>query len=297
MAYYNISKDPSRAKTAFTQAFSADPQDGRLLQELDQLDRLMGKTPAERLARLDANNSLVQSRDDLYIERIVLCNLLGHYDRAIDLFSQHTFRPWEGGEGKVTEQYIQTHLLRGWQKLTSSDTQGALADFESTLTFPPNLGEGRHTVWLSEANLFYHMGRAHQKLGQTDAAAEWYQRCISENKGNPGMYFFQGLAMRHSGDEATAKAKFELLLTTGRQRLESSSENEKFPTSVPSVMVLKVDQALLTRIEGHYLLGLGHLGLGQNEAAREQFKTVLKLDGNHLGAHTRLCRLDSGTKE
>jgi tetratricopeptide (TPR) repeat protein len=297
MAYYNIGKDPARAKTAFQQAFSANPQDGRLLHELDQLDRLTGKVPTERLARLDAYDSLVHGRDDLYIERIVLCNLLGQFDRSIDLFSRHTFRPWEGGEGKVTEQYIQAHLLRGWQKLTAADAAGALADFEATLTFPSNLGEGRHAIWLSEANLFYHVGRAHQAMGHTDEAAHWYQRCITENKGNPAMHFYQGLALRHSGDESGAKARFEILLTAGRQRLESSAENEKFPTSIPSVMVLKVDQALLTRIEGLYLLGLGHWGLGQGKEAREQFDAVLKLDGNHLGARTRLNRVDTSTEE
>ena len=33
-------------------------------------------------------------------------NLLGDYEKAKDLISNRKFHPWEGGEGKVTGQYI-----------------------------------------------------------------------------------------------------------------------------------------------------------------------------------------------
>jgi hypothetical protein len=42
----------------------------------------------------------------LTIERITLLNILGRPDDASRLLAGRTFHPWEGGEGKVTGQYV-----------------------------------------------------------------------------------------------------------------------------------------------------------------------------------------------
>ena len=51
-----------------------------------------------RLARLEKNNRVVETRDDALSREIQLLVLLGRYDRAIDLLSTHHFHVWEGGE-------------------------------------------------------------------------------------------------------------------------------------------------------------------------------------------------------
>ena len=49
---------------------------------------------------------LFEQRDDLCIERITLYNQLGEYRTAYNLINARKFHPWEGGEGKVTSQYV-----------------------------------------------------------------------------------------------------------------------------------------------------------------------------------------------
>ena len=39
-------------------------------------------------------------------ERITLYNQLGRYTEAKELIAARNFHPWEGGEGKITGQYV-----------------------------------------------------------------------------------------------------------------------------------------------------------------------------------------------
>jgi len=80
-------------------AFALDKKDARVLMELDQLYKIMGRSFEERLQRLETYPALVAQRDDLYLERVTLYNNLGDYERAIGLLAARKFHPWEGGEG------------------------------------------------------------------------------------------------------------------------------------------------------------------------------------------------------
>lgn len=49
----------------------------------------------------------------------------------------------------------------------------------------------------------------------------------------------------------------------------------------------------LNRIaSGHYLAGLGHLGLGETHEARSRFEQALEAQPDHLGARTALGALE-----
>src|SRR4029079_8029814 len=106
LAYYNKLNEPARALQSFETAFELNPADARVLFELDQLHKKLKRPPAQRLALLVQHASLVEQRDDLTIELISLLNQLGRPEDAFDLIAGRTFHPWEGGEGKVTGQYV-----------------------------------------------------------------------------------------------------------------------------------------------------------------------------------------------
>ena len=59
--------------------------------------------------------------------------------------------------------------------------------------------------------------------------------------------------------------------------------------SLPDFLVFDEDLALHNRIHCHFMIGLGHLGLASEEA-EEQFRVVLALRSDHLGAmiHQRM---------
>ena len=310
MAYYNIEKNPQKAVHSYQAACQANPNDARLFFELDQLEKRLGAKPEERLTQLESHLHLVQQRDDLSIERISLYNLLGNYDKALELLGQRSFRPWEGGEGRVSREYIQAHLQRGIRLLDTVYLKGqpqaadaavtALADFQATLTFPANLGEGRHEIWMPEAHLFYHIGRAYQALEDKQRAVEFFEKSAAESKPHPQMAYYQGLALQKLNRAEEADQKFRSLLDAGQQILLSVAAAEKgtatriFETSVPTLSVLNDDPVLYTQMEGHYLLGLGYMGCKKMTEAAAEFTKVLEMDGCHFGAKTQLERIQTG---
>src|SRR5262249_43571869 len=72
IGYFNVHRNPSKARAAYNRAFRAAPTDARLLYECDQLWKRLGETPAKRLRGLEKRLELVHQRDDLSVE---LCAL------------------------------------------------------------------------------------------------------------------------------------------------------------------------------------------------------------------------------
>jgi len=296
IAYYNIEKNPQKAVLSYQAACRANPQDARLFFELDQLQKRLGTAPEARLAQLETRLDLVQQRDDLSLERISLYNLLGGYDKALELLGQRTFRPWEGGEGRVSREYTYAHLQRGLRFLEIGQPQEALADFQATLVFPANLGEGRHEIWTPEAHLFYHLGCAYQTLGDQARAVEFFEKSAAENKPHPHLAYYQGSALQKLNRSEAAEQKFKSLLDAGQQIMASTatSPTRTFETSVPALSMFDDDPVLYARVEGHYLSGLGYMGYDKMAEAAAEFTKVLQIDGCHASAKVLLERIQSG---
>src|SRR5207244_9461456 len=124
-------------------AFACNSLDARVLYELDQLYKRVGYAPEKRLANLEGHWELVMARDDLYLEYITLLNTLKQYDKAIALLAGRTFHPWEGGEGKVTGQYVFAHTGLGKRHLSTQQCQEAIEVLQKPPLYPPNRGEGK----------------------------------------------------------------------------------------------------------------------------------------------------------
>lgn len=279
LAYYNIERGPEKARRAFQQAFKVDVQNARLLYELDQLEKRVGASPEERLARLEAHLDLVEQRDDLYLELVTLSIQCGRYDAAVKLLESRHFHPWEGGEGKVTRAYVHAHLLRGKDCLERGEPQKALQDFLAALTYPANLGEGKHEVLTSDADVLYHVGLAYQALGDTERAGDAYRRAAEET--DPEQLYYRGLALRRLGRDREADETFRALITRGNERLQAGARIDYFATSLPTFLIFEDDPAAHNAADAHVLRGLGYLGLEQARDAETEFATVLDLNRNH----------------
>jgi tetratricopeptide (TPR) repeat protein len=293
MAYFNIEKNPHKALLSYQAACQLNPNDARLFFELDQLQKFLGTAPEERLAQIESRLELAGQRDDLSLERISLYNLRGDYDKALQLLDERTFRPWEGGEGRVSQAYIFAHLQRGARLLQTGQAQAALADFQAALSFPANLGEGRHAIWLPEADIFYFLGCAYQALGDTSAAVHYFEKCVAENKPHPEMLYYKGLALQKLGRPEEAGQKFTSLREIGAQRL-ASVDFQTFQTSVPTLTVLNDDPSSYIQKDGHFWLGLGWMGAGKMGEAAEEFTRTLQIDPCHASAKIYLERIQAG---
>jgi hypothetical protein len=97
---------PEKARLSLEKAFSLDRSDARIGMELDQLYKRLNLNPKLRWAFLEENHTLVEKRDDLFLEKVTLLNLKGRYEEAYSTIMSRQFHPWEGGEGIVSEQYV-----------------------------------------------------------------------------------------------------------------------------------------------------------------------------------------------
>src|SRR6185369_12234118 len=102
--------NPEAANEMYKRAFSANPNDARLLYEWDQLTKRAALvSPQERLHKIIELQDLADRRDDLTIEFITLLNQCGQWEAALRHLSSRRFSPWEGGEGLVSAQYAYAH--------------------------------------------------------------------------------------------------------------------------------------------------------------------------------------------
>jgi tetratricopeptide (TPR) repeat protein len=293
LAYYNQRHDPERALKRFTAAFDLNPNDARVLFELDQLRKKLNQPPDERLAFLDRHTALVEQRDDLTIERVTLLNLLHRPAEALHVLTSRSFHPWEGGEGKVTGQYVTSLLEMARATLEQGEYTTAVAHLTRAQAYPRNLGEGK-LPGTQENNIFLYLGRAYTALGQHEQARDAFERAATGpsepasamyyNDQPPDMMFYQGLARHDLGQVAEAQAIFQKLVEYGRAHLADDVKLDYFAVSLPQLLVFDEDLKRRNQIHCCYMMALGYTGLGELAAADAQYAQVLELDRSHLGA-------------
>src|SRR5262249_37738213 len=108
----------------------------------------------------------------------------------------------------------------------------------------------------------------------------------------PEMIFYQGLALRALGSEATAVRRFETLIGYGKAHLRDDVNIDYFAVSLPEFLVFDADFAAKNELHCRFMLALGYLGIGRDHLAEQEFANILQIDSNHLGAltHRGLCR-------
>ena len=295
LAYYNKLSDPQKALTSLEKAFSLDTSDARVLMELDQLYKKLNKPHHERLSLLETHFHLVGSRDDLYLERVMLYNHLEAYQTAKDLLAEYKFHPWEGGEGKVVGQYLLACIELAKQALADGNAKSALELLEQAEHYPENLGEGKLSG-IQENDIFYLEGLAYEKLGDAETARNFFMKAtqgmaepvqaIFYNDPQPDKIFYQGLAWYKLGEKQKAIQIFSRLIDFGKNHINDKVHIDYFAVSLPDLLVFDADLNLRNKIHCLYLQGLGYLGLehAHIEKAERFFEEVLKLDINHSGA-------------
>ncbi|WP_080903597.1 DUF5107 domain-containing protein [Parabacteroides sp. Marseille-P3160] len=300
LAYYNKRNDPQKALETLEKAFFLNTRDSRVLMELDQLYKRLGYPYGRRLEFLDKYKDQVDERDDLFIEYITLHNQLERYQEAKDLIDHRKFHPWEGGEGKITGQYVFCRVELAKRAIADKRYMEALALLEETDSYPPNLGEGKLKN-AEENNIWYYKGVAYRYAGKEEEANACFEQAVigsSEpqqaffyNDPQPDQIFYQGLAWRALGKEDKACSCFNKLVKHGEKHLFDECRINYFAVSLPDLAIWEDDLNKRNRIHCNYVMGLGSLGLGEKEKAKDFLDAVLSLDINHQGAQIHCCPL------
>jgi tetratricopeptide (TPR) repeat protein len=316
LALYHANKqgDFTSARRELEQAFRLNPEDARVFYELCELYRKTGVPLEAQRRHLEAHPSLVALRDDLTLLYVEILNCLGEHAAALDLLMNRTFRPWEGGEGKVPSQHIEARLGLARQLLGAGDPEAAIRHLEQARVYHHNFGEGK-LPGAQENHIFYTLGLAWLRRDPAQARG-WFEQAavgLSEPTGAmyyndqpPHMIYYQGLALLALDREAEARSRFHRLIAYGEKHLFEPQVMDYFAVSLPDFLVFETDLDVKNQVHCLYMMGLGHMGLGHMglghaglaETARghlaqaeEAFEKALTLAPGHQGVLGHLAML------
>lgn len=294
LAYFNKRNEPQKALSKLQIAFSLDPTDSRVLMELDQLYKRLNQEPEKRLFFLEEHLSLIAERDDLYLEWISLLNFKGDHQKAYDQLMTHQFHPWEGGEGKVIEQYLWSLTELAKRAIMDEDYLQAVDLLQRAEVYPENFGEGK-LIGAQENEIHFWLGIAFKRLDETTKANEYWGKAATGlaepssamfyNDQQPDTIFYQGLALLQLGEQQKATERFDKLISYGKAHLDDKVKIDYFAVSLPDLLIWDDGLNIRNRQLCLYLMGLGELGKGNPMEAYSLFGEVLKINRTHKGAH------------
>jgi tetratricopeptide (TPR) repeat protein len=302
VAYYNNTKNVEQAIRMYEMALQLNQNDGRVLYELDQLYKIENKSVEARLSFLLDKVDIVQTRDDLYIEFVTLHNLLEKHEEALKLLLNRKFHPFEGGEGKVSDQYKFTVIELGKKALDGKAYKKAIEYFNMAKNFPQNLGEGK-IYGTPEADVNYFLGVANKALGNVKKAESFFKLSAEEEVVSSSnlsykpeklqMNYYQALSLMELREEDKANQILEDLVAYAFKKSKIEAEVDYFAISVPEFLIFETDLNLVNRTHCYYLMGLGYYGLKKYNKSEEYLKKALTINVNNYEANAFYKKLFS----
>ena len=274
LAYFNKQNLTEKALAELERAFALDQSDARILMELDQLHKRLNFAPDARLEKLENYPELIADRDDLYYEYAALCNVLGRYEKAYDLIMSRKFHPWEGGEGKVTGQYILSLTEMAKKAIQDKAFEKAIDLLNKAQIYPENLGEGKLTG-AQENEVFYWMGCASEGLNKSEKSVEFWEKAatglleplvaIFYNDQKPETIYYQGLALIKLYRREAAAERFNKLISFGKAHLNDEFKLDYFAVSLPDLLIWEDNLTNRNQQNCQKLIALGEMGLSKLE--------------------------------
>jgi tetratricopeptide (TPR) repeat protein len=284
--------DVEAAVWEIEKAFDLDKTDARTFYELDQMYKKINKSIDERLELYKKYFDLVEIRDDLKCEYATMLNIKGKFKEAHTFVMARQFSPWEGGEGKISTQYVISLRGLGKSELNKKNYKQAIEFLESALIFSHNLGEGKIEGDKSN-DIYYYLGLAYKGLGDNEKAKESFIKATLGEKDPKGvlyyydqsadMIYYQGLAHKELGNNLEMKKCFNKLIDYGEAHYFDHITLDYFAVSLPDLQLYDDDLDLVNKAHCSFLLALGYLGLGDSRY-KKYLKETLELDNSHFRA-------------
>ena len=259
----------------------------------------MGIPFTERLALLEANYNVMSQRDDLYTIYLSYLNRQSRSQEVLDALKSRIFHPWEGGEGKVTKEYVTACKDMALSCMDAGDWQAALSILDQAMTYPHNLGEGK-LEGCKDNEIHYMKGLCLDRLSQpAEARAEYTLTLEGRAELGSAMYYydqsadviaFQAMALSRLERADEAREKFSSLVRHGQEHRNDSVGFDYFAVSLPDLQMWTDDLSLKNRAHCCYIMALGQYGLGNADEAEKDFTEALSINPDLVDAE-RLHRI------
>jgi tetratricopeptide (TPR) repeat protein len=284
---WNKRGDFAQAEKSLQRAIALEPGNARLLFERDYLYKINGKSPAFRLAALADKVDVALMRDDLTAELLNLWNITGQTGLAAQILAGRTFHPWEGGEGKVTGQYLINQQRRAIAAIDQGQLEEARELLRAALTYPLNLGEGR-LAGQSDNDIWYLLGLCAERQGESEQAQAAYREAAKGGSSlDAGRYyndqpvdylFYQALAFNRTGQAEKAAEMFKGFIAWASAHRDDPVQSDFFAVSLPDLVALEGDARSAHLQHCLFVSALGHLGLGEVDKFKQIVSELLDIN-------------------
>ena len=293
IAYFNKSHDVEKSQAAMEKAYALAPKDPRIFLEHDQLLKKLEVSAKDRLELYEKNPEVFSQRDDLKVEYVTLLNLLGEFQMSLDFIKVNRFHPWEGGEGKITTQYVYALTGLALKEMKQENWKEAGELLRAALIYPENLGEGK-LEGTKDNNIKYYLGLCEEHMGkEAEAQSLFAEATVGTDEPAGMMYYndqpadmiyFEGLALKKLLKEVPGKSHFNKLIDYGERHMRDEVKVGYFAVSLPDFQIFDEDWTRRNQAHCHYLIGLGKLGYGDEAGAEEEFRKTVSLEPTHWNA-------------
>jgi tetratricopeptide (TPR) repeat protein len=280
--YFLFSKDLPKAINAYETAFTYKKDDPVYYAELDPIYE-MNNTPVETRAKLfEGKNEIVKQRDDSFVREIIVLNLAGEPEKAVEYLGKSNFH-FREGSSRVRDITVDAHLLLGKKYLAEDKYEPALEQFLSTIETPDKSEPGTVNKDMRSPQINYFMGLTYETLGKKTEAKSYFSLSANQSiKVINYIRYYQGLSSLKLGEKTKAEEYFNSLIEEGNKQINQGTEIDFF-----AKFGEREDENI--RLSNAYLLkGLGYKGLGDKNAAKENLKKAVELSESNLCAKVEL---------
>lgn len=286
--YYHHFNDIPRAISAYEKAFAVTRDEPVYYSELDPLYE-MNNTPIETRARLfESANEVVKKRDDAFVRQILVLNLAGESEKAVEYLSTSSFH-FREGSSRVRDITVDARLLLGKKHLEQRQHERALEQFLALIEAPESAVSGRGDRRSPQVNYF--TGLAYEALGNGPKAESHFRMSAEQETGNINFIsYYQGLSCLKLGGKARAGEIFSALAEEGRKLMEQGSAVDFF------AKFGEKESANVQLSNAYLLMGLGSKGLNESAEAGKYLQKAVALSASNLWAAVELQSMEQGKK-
>ncbi|MEM1124602.1 MAG: hypothetical protein AAGJ18_29455, partial [Bacteroidota bacterium] len=136
-----------------------------------------------------------------------------------------------------------------------------------------------------QAQIFYYIGLAHQKMGNQKQATDHYKKAATTNVKNPAYNYEKALALQQLKQAKKGTTLFQTMMEKGEERLNQSEAFDFFSKFGGR----EGENIRLSKT--HQLIGLAALGQGNESTAKQHFEESVALHPGNYWARSFLEKL------
>lgn len=271
----------------YRKAIEADKGENALfLTECDEMLEYINAPVQERYDLFDGKCDVYRKRYDSETRAIKMQILMGEYEEVLEPLLTRFYARREHIED-LHDIYVDACLLSGIKAWEQGNNDMALKYMLMMNEYPKNHGYAHLEYYARDAQVYYNIGLAYEKLGDEKKAEEYYRMAADVViKPADGIYNYEkALAMKKLDPKAKVRHMFKETLAYGKS--EVTDYVQRFFESFDFGWYPKDQNS-----KAYYMQGIAYKGMGRNAKAKRMFKKALKERNDNLWANYYLGNIE-----